>query len=290
MSMTRKQKREHRAMQAEVERLRAELARRDSVLTSPPSTNANSITEDAMSPPTSLATGVDPDTETSESLLVEPRVLYIEIIRLAREYASEKWSDTEWMKVMDFRIQIIISTMHLSEEESTRRLIDVDWWSLGRNKLVAQHKKILLQERESLIQAKQALEDEETASRQTTQVTAPAHSAGQHATGRVQDESAIISVNYSCRDNSIVTQPIALGNTTMSTPRALGSTVVIPPAVPASNTSGSNNENNQDEVQDPDLETYNPNEPGIPLLKSPESQQSLNLAKTKTRNVKCTML
>jgi hypothetical protein len=67
MSMTRKQKREYHTMQAKVERLRAELARRDSVLTSPPSTNANNVTEDAMSPPMSSATGVDPDTEMSET-------------------------------------------------------------------------------------------------------------------------------------------------------------------------------------------------------------------------------
>jgi hypothetical protein len=67
MSMTRKQKREYRAMQAEVKRLRAELARQDSVLNSPPSTNANNVTEDALSPPTSLAKGVDPDTEISET-------------------------------------------------------------------------------------------------------------------------------------------------------------------------------------------------------------------------------
>jgi hypothetical protein len=64
MSMTRKQKREYLAMQAKVARLKAELAR---VLNSPPSTSANDITEDAMSPSTSLVMGVDPDTEISET-------------------------------------------------------------------------------------------------------------------------------------------------------------------------------------------------------------------------------
>jgi hypothetical protein len=50
MSMARKQKEKYLALQAEVERLRAELARRDSVLTPPTSTNANNVTEDAASP------------------------------------------------------------------------------------------------------------------------------------------------------------------------------------------------------------------------------------------------
>jgi hypothetical protein len=152
--------------------------------------------------------------------------------------------------------------------------------------MVTKHKRILLEERESLIQAKQALEDEEAASRQTTQVTTPAHSVGQHGAGKTQDESAINSVNYSRRDNSVVTQPIAPGNMTALIPRALGNTIVIPPTVPASNTSGSNNEDIQDKEEDPELGTYIPNELGIPLLESPEGQQSLNLAETKARNLK----
>jgi hypothetical protein len=54
-------------MQAKVERLEAEIVRQDSVLNSPPNTNANNVTEDAISPPMSSATGVDPDTEISET-------------------------------------------------------------------------------------------------------------------------------------------------------------------------------------------------------------------------------
>ena len=67
MSLRRKQKREFRAMKAENERLRAEFARRDSVLNTLPSKNANNVTEDAISPPASLARGVDPDTDLSET-------------------------------------------------------------------------------------------------------------------------------------------------------------------------------------------------------------------------------
>jgi hypothetical protein len=64
MSVTRKQKREYLAMQAKVTRLKAEL---DHVLNSPPSTSVTNITEDAISPSTSLAMGVNPDTEISET-------------------------------------------------------------------------------------------------------------------------------------------------------------------------------------------------------------------------------
>jgi hypothetical protein len=67
MSMTRKQKEKYLAMQAKIESLRAELARHRSVHTPPTSTNANNITEDAGSPFASLATGVNPDTESSET-------------------------------------------------------------------------------------------------------------------------------------------------------------------------------------------------------------------------------
>ena len=67
MSMTRKQKRDCLAMQAKVERLKAELARLNSALIAPTSTIAHNVVEDATSPAASLATGVDPDTETSET-------------------------------------------------------------------------------------------------------------------------------------------------------------------------------------------------------------------------------
>ena len=67
MSMTRKQKEKYLAMQAEIESLRAELARHRSVHTPPTRANANNVTEDAGSPFASLATGVDPDTDSSET-------------------------------------------------------------------------------------------------------------------------------------------------------------------------------------------------------------------------------
>jgi hypothetical protein len=54
-------------MQAKVERIEVELARLNSALIAPTSTNANNVTEDAISPSALLVTGVDPDTETSET-------------------------------------------------------------------------------------------------------------------------------------------------------------------------------------------------------------------------------
>jgi hypothetical protein len=48
--MTRKQKREPHAMKVEIERLNAELAKQDGVLSTLPSTNADNVTEDAISP------------------------------------------------------------------------------------------------------------------------------------------------------------------------------------------------------------------------------------------------
>jgi hypothetical protein len=68
MSMSKKQKREFRTIKAENERPRTEFAGRDSVPNTLPSTNANNVTEDAIiSPPVSLARGVNPDTYLSET-------------------------------------------------------------------------------------------------------------------------------------------------------------------------------------------------------------------------------
>jgi hypothetical protein len=36
------------------------------------------------------------------SLLAEPRVSYTDIVNHAREYASLKWLDTKWMKLLEF--------------------------------------------------------------------------------------------------------------------------------------------------------------------------------------------
>jgi hypothetical protein len=36
------------------------------------------------------------------SPLAEPRVSYLEIIRLTRECTSKMWGDTDWMKLMEF--------------------------------------------------------------------------------------------------------------------------------------------------------------------------------------------
>ena len=54
-------------MQAKVERLKAELARLNSALITSTSTNANKVTENAISPSALSTTGVDPDAETSET-------------------------------------------------------------------------------------------------------------------------------------------------------------------------------------------------------------------------------
>jgi hypothetical protein len=79
-------------------------------------------------------------------------------------------------------------------------MVDVDWWSLGHDNLVAKHKEILLQEHlekewESLIKAGQALEDREAASRQKTQAVATAHTAGLRGSGTEQDDLAVNSVS-----------------------------------------------------------------------------------------------
>jgi hypothetical protein len=47
------------------------------------------------------------------SILTEPRVSYTDIVNQAKEYASLKWLDSEWMKLLEFRIHIIVSTMRL---------------------------------------------------------------------------------------------------------------------------------------------------------------------------------
>ena len=55
-------------MLAKIERLEAKLAlAQSSVHTPPTSTIANNVTEDAISPSTSLAAGVDPDADSSET-------------------------------------------------------------------------------------------------------------------------------------------------------------------------------------------------------------------------------
>jgi hypothetical protein len=98
------------------------------------------------------------------SLLAEPQVSYTDIVHHARECASLKWLDIEWMKLLEFRIHIIVSTMRLLGENNFRRMANVDWWAMGRDDLAAEHKEILLQEylereEEALIKARQALED-----------------------------------------------------------------------------------------------------------------------------------
>ena len=154
--------------------------------------------------------------------------------------------------------------MHLSEGESTRLLIQVDWWSLGHNDLVTQHREPLLRQKEVTLRTKHALETKEITSRQMTQVVAPAHSSGQHGNGIVQDESAVNSANYSRRDNTIVTQPLAPGNTAVSPPRVPGNTIVAPPQVPVTNSPSANDGNDQNELEDPELESYVPNKFGTP--------------------------
>ena len=65
MSMTAKQKREYLAMQAEIARLRAELAlARQNSVQAPTNTNVNDVTDDT-SPSASLTTGANPDTVTT---------------------------------------------------------------------------------------------------------------------------------------------------------------------------------------------------------------------------------
>jgi hypothetical protein len=65
--MSRIQKRESRALKAKNERLRAEIAMRDSVLNTLPGTNAINVTEEGISPTASLVRGVNPDTDLSET-------------------------------------------------------------------------------------------------------------------------------------------------------------------------------------------------------------------------------
>jgi hypothetical protein len=65
--MTRKQKRESPALKAEVERLATEIARRDGVINTLPGTDGTNVAEEGISPTSSLAKGVDPDTDQSET-------------------------------------------------------------------------------------------------------------------------------------------------------------------------------------------------------------------------------
>jgi hypothetical protein len=67
MSVTRKQKRESRALKAEAERLMPEITNSNGAVNTPPGTNAINITEEGISPTVSLARGVDPDTDQSET-------------------------------------------------------------------------------------------------------------------------------------------------------------------------------------------------------------------------------
>jgi hypothetical protein len=159
-------------------------------------------------------------------------VLHADVIGLVQIHTSEKGGDTEWIELMECRVQIISSIMRRSEGKSTGLLIQVDWWSLGHNDLIAQHREPLLHQKEATLRTKQALEAKEITFRQMTQVATPAESSGQHGNGTVQDELAVNSANCSCRDNSTVTQPLALGNTAASPPRTPGNTVAVPPQVP----------------------------------------------------------
>ena len=67
------------------------------------------------------------------SILTEPRVSYTDIVNHAREYASSKWLDSEWMKLLEFRIHIIVSAMRLLGDTNLRRMANVDWWVMGRD-------------------------------------------------------------------------------------------------------------------------------------------------------------
>ena len=208
---------------------------------------------------------------TGESFTMDismrPRVSYTDIIKRAEDHATKKRSDPEGMKLMEFRIQIIISTLSLLGEDF-QRMLTPNWWLLDREHLIAQPKEMLFKvyfekEREDLLRDKHALEDREAEFQQK------------------QDDSAVNSANYSRRDDSIVTSPHMPGNKDSRT--ALDPAVTIPPAgsisTPAPNDkTGQKKAPDQD---DPELESYE----GDPFA-SPDEQQLLNLEETEAKNFK----
>jgi hypothetical protein len=170
--------------------------------------------------------------------------------------------------------------------------VQVHWWVLSHDDLVAKHRVILLREMEMARMAKQALEDEELTSHQTTQTAAPAHSSGQLNSGTVPDELAVNSVDYSCRDNSIVTQPLAPGSAVVAPPPDSAIPVIVRPhdlnnqlttcppvtmplmAAPALiNALAVRSDENQSDSDDTILGSYTPNELGTPYVEPPEIEQ-----------------
>ena len=208
---------------------------------------------------------------TGESFTMDtftrPRVSYTDIIKRAEDHATKKRSDPEGMRLMEFRIQIIISTLSLLGEDS-QRMLTPEWWLLDREHLIAQPKEMMMEvyfgkEREDLLRDKHALEDREVAFQQK------------------QDDSAVNSANYSRRDDSIVTSPHMPGNKDSRT--ALDPAMTIPPAGSIS-TPIPNDKTGQRKTPDqdnPELESYE----GDPFA-LPDEQQLLNLEETEAKNFK----
>ena len=71
-----------------------------------------------------------------------PRVSYIDIIKRTEEHAIKRRLDHEGMKLMEFRIQTIISTLGLLGEDF-QQILTPDWWRLDRECLTAQPKEML---------------------------------------------------------------------------------------------------------------------------------------------------
>jgi hypothetical protein len=232
-----------------------------------------------------------------------PRVSYTDIITHASKYAAKKWADPGWVKLMEFRIHIIVSAMRVLGDDS-KKVLEVEWWSQGHNDLTRQHKEMVLQgyldkEREVLARARNALVGREAEiesqlkaqvaaaaqaeieSRLKAQVAAAAQTAGLCGSGMEHDDLAANSVNYSRRDDSVVTFPCAPVNTTVPGPRTSVTQVTTNPPDKAINAPASDIEIDQDKV-DPELGSCTRNDLGY---NSPEDQQSLNLVETEVRNL-----
>ena len=90
-----------------------------------------------------------------------PRVSINDLISHASNHTIKMWGDPDWVKLMEYRIHIIVSTMHVLGKDC-ENILGVEWWSMGRNDLTAQQKELVLQgclvkEREALARAKEAL-------------------------------------------------------------------------------------------------------------------------------------
>ena len=112
-----------------------------------------------------------------------PCVSINDLISHAGNHTIKMWGDPDWVKLMECRIHIIVSTMHVLGKDC-ENILGVEWWSMGRDDSTTQQKELVLhgylvKEREALARAKEALVSREAKndSQAMTQIAAAVQTA-----------------------------------------------------------------------------------------------------------------